>query len=292
MSALSLLVSILSFSSVVLLVMAIPNLTKKKTNISKFSAEWDGEGIEQLDKVKEVKNKYKRNTPVVMFMTILGSFTGFVVLFIVTGLVSASLLGLAVGFIVPKLIANNYHKNQRKLTTMQLEQAAEVMSSVLRSGSGIVDALTRAAKEIGNPLSDELVSTANEIRLGVPSSVAFENLSRRVGYDELRILSMAINLQQEGMAVNLSLLLSQIQENIRYKIAFQRDVNVITAENRMAGWIVAVLPFATLAITRLMMPDIIAPLFNTTIGLAVFGISVVVIGIGVFWMLKIAEIEV
>lgn len=271
---------------------AIPSILKKEKNINKFAAEWDGSGVE---KEVETKKKVKRNDGkrhLVLFFTMIGSLTGFVGLFIVTGLVSASLLGLLVGFLVPKLIADNHKKNQRKLTTMQLEQTAEIMASVLRSGGGIIEALTRAAQEVSNPMREELVATANEIRLGVPTAVAFSNLSQRVGFDELNVLSMAINLQAEGMAVNLGQLLTQIQENIRYKIAFQRDVNVITAENRMAGWIVAALPFAVLAITRLMMPDMIDPLFNTTPGLIVFGIATVIIAIGVFWMLKVAEIEV
>lgn len=292
MGALILLVSVLVFSSVILLVVSIPSLGKKDKNIDKFSAKWDGAEIDKEIEEKTKKVEKRGNKKLILAFALLGSVAGFMFLYMVTGLLSASLLGLAVGFIIPKSISNNYEKNQRRLIVLQLEQATEIMASVMRSGSGIVEALVRAAQEVGNPLKGELVATANEIRLGIPTAIAFENLSNRVGYDELSVLSMAINLQQEGMAVNLSHLLNQIQENIRYKIAFQRDVNVITAENRMAGWIVAALPFAVLAIIRIMMPGIIAPLFNTPIGLGIFWMCVVVIGIGVVWMLKVAEIEV
>lgn len=292
MNALVFFVVVLVFSSVVLLSVSIPPLIRKEKNISKFSAEWDGYEDDKKKEVKVKKTKIKGNKYTVLVFTILGSITGFMVLYIVTGAITTSIFGLAVGFVVPRMLVKNYEKNQRRLMTLQLEQTAEIMSSVMRSGSGIVEALVRAAKEVGSPLRDELLATANEIRLGIPTASAFVNLSDRVGYDELNVLSMAINLQQEGMAVNLSHLLTQIQENIRYKISFQRDVNVITAENRMAGWIVAALPFAVLAIVRVMMPDMIAPLFNTKIGLTIFGVNVVIILIGVVWMLKVAEIEV
>lgn len=286
-----LLVSILSFSFVVTLILAINSLIKKEKNIDKFSANFQSGGMEEETKSKINTNKRGDSTLIIIF-SLLGSVGGFVVLFIVTGLFTASLIGLLLGFLIPKIMGDSYIKKQNALLMMQLEQSAEIMASVLRSGSGIVEALTRAAKEVKNPLRDELVATANEIRMGIPNSVAFENFANRLSNDELRLLSMAISMQQEGLAVNLGTLLNQIQESIRYKVAFQRDVNVITAENRMAGFIVSVLPFATLAITRLMMPDIIAPLFNTGIGLFIFGTCVFVIVIGVFWMLKIARIKV
>lgn len=284
----SLLIGALVFGAVTLLVMSLRMMTKREKDINRFSAYWEGEFKEENVKIKK-KKSFK---PLYVLLSIGGSITGYLLIYFVTGISTVSLLGLLLGFIIPKILGDSYEKKQIQLLTMQLEQASEVMASVLRSGSGVVEALVRAASELNNPLRDELLATANEIKLGVSNAVAFQNLADRVPFDELRILSMAMNLQQEGMAVNISSLLTQIQESIRYKIAFQREVNVITAENKMAGWIVSALPFVTLAIIRLIMPDIIAPLFGTTIGLIIFGISIVIIVVGIFWMMKIAEVKV
>lgn len=285
MSTMGLLVLVLIFGSVVLIVTSLTSLLKKKTNINKFVPDWEEEHY------KVYERKKKKFNPILFILVIIGSFTGFGIIFLVTGKIRYSLVGLLIGFIIPNIWVKRHETKQQHLTLLQLEQTAEIMSSVLRSGSGLVDALVRAANEIGNPMRDELLVTANEIKLGVSNAMAFQNLANRVGVDQLDILSMAINLQEEGMAVNLSALLEQIQDNIRYKLSYQRQVKVMTAENRLAGWIVSALPFGTLAIMRLIMPDIVAPLFNTTIGLIIFTFNTVVIVIGVIWLMKIANVE-
>lgn len=285
-----LLIGTLIFGSVTLIIIALSMILKKGTDISKFSANWEGDSS-STNAPKKIKKRSKFK-PTVLLLSIAGSVTGYIILMLVTGIPTASIFGLFLGFVVPKILSDSYEKKQRHLTTLQLEKSSEIMASVLRSGSGIVEALVRASSEIPNPLRSELVATANEIKLGVSNAVAFENLAQRVQYDELNILSMAINLQQDGMAVNLALLLSQIQESIRHKIAFQRDVDVMTAENKMAAWVVSALPFATLAIFRLIMPDMVAPLFNNIIGLSIFGTCLILIIIGLFWLMKIAQIDV
>lgn len=285
MNTMGLLVLVLIFGSVVLAVISLNSLFKKKTNINKFAPDWEEEHYKFYEKKK------RKLSPVLVILIIIGSFVGFGIMFLVTGKIKYSLIGFLVGFLIPSIWAKRNEKKQQHLILLQLEQTAEIMSSVLRSGSGLVDALERSANEIGNPMKNELLITANEIKLGVPNALAFQNLASRVNVDQLDILSMAINLQEEGMAVNLSVLLEQIQDNIKYKLAHQREVKVITAENRLAGWIVSALPFVTLAIMRIIMPDIIAPLFNTTIGLIIFTFNTVAIVIGVIWLMKIANVE-
>ena len=289
MSSMIFLIMVLVFGCVTLLVVSLKTLFKRKVNINRFAPNWEEE--KEHYEVYENK-KRKKISPVLIFFIIVSSSIGFGVIYLVTGLLKFSLLGMLVGFLIPSIWTNYYHKRNRKLIYIQLEQTAEIMASVLRSGSGIVDALTRAANEIQNPLREELLTTANEVKLGISTAIAFQNLAIRLNVDEMKILSMGINLQQGGMAVNLGALLNQIQENIRYKLAFQREVNVITAENKLAGWIVSVLPFVTLAIMRAIMPDIVAPLFTTTIGLIIFGFNVVVIVVGIVWLMKIASIQV
>ena len=284
-----LLVAILVFGAVTLFVIALGNILKKDINIDKFKPNWVD--YKENKKDKKISHSFKLGLKSILLILIT-SITSYFVVYMVTGVSKLALLGLLVGFIIPKLLTDSYNKKQHKLLTMQLEQTCEIMASVLRSGGGIVDALTRSAIEIKSPLREELILTANEIKLGLSNGEAFENFSNRLSFGELKILSMAINLQQEGMAVNLGALLNQIQNSLRYKIAFQREVTVITAENRLAGWIVSALPFVTLAIMRVMIPDIIFPLFTTPIGITIFITAVSIIGLGIVWLMKIADVKV
>lgn len=287
MSTLGLLVVVLIFSSITLFVISLSYLFKKEKKINKFTPYWD----EQEEEHIEYEKKKRKLSPLLILLVMFGGITGFGIVFIVTGVFKIALIGFAVGFLIPS-IWGKYHANKRmNLILLQLEQAAEVMASVLRSGSGIVEALDKASLSVSNPLRNELITTANEIKLGISSAVAIKNLYERINVDELGLFSMGMNLSEQGVAVNLSGLLEQIRDSIRYKLYSKRQMRVITASNRLACWIVSALPYATLFIIRLMMPDLIAPLFNTTIGIVIFTICSVLIVIGIIWLMKIANMD-
>ena len=197
----------------------------------------------------------------------------------------ASLLG----FVVPYIWLKWHEASQEKIIASQLEQAVEIMSSVIRSGGGIVSALRRSAQVVGAPLNSELTKVASEIELGVSTANAFKNLAERVPMQETKMMAMVMEIQQSGMAVNLASVFDQIQINIRNKQALQEEVRAITVENKMAGWIVAAVPFVTISLIRWSSPDFIAPLFTTTAGLFVFLLSTGLIIGGVFWIMKMAE---
>ena len=188
----------------------------------------------------------------------------------VIGIVWISFCASLLGFVVPYIWLKWHEASQEKIIASQLEQAVEIMSSVIRSGGGIVSALRRSAQVVGAPLNSELTKVASEIELGVSTANAFKNLAERVPMQETKMMAMVMEIQQSGMAVNLASVFDQIQINIRNKQALQEEVRAITVENKMAGWIVAAVPFVTISLIRWSSPDFIAPLFTTTAGLFVF----------------------
>lgn len=189
-----------------------------------------------------------------------------------------------VGFAIPGAFSKWHETSRARLIGDQLEMASEIMAAAVNSGSSLSKALEKASEELGSPLDKELLQVSTEIRLGVPSAEAFQNLADRVKLPELSILSMAVNLQQSGMAVNMAAVLEQVQDNLTEKKAFGEEVNAITVENRMSGYIVGVLPFLVVGVIRQVAPDFIAPMFNTTAGLTIFFISTAIIAVGIYWM--------
>lgn len=199
----------------------------------------------------------------------------------------ASLLGL----IFPRFWYKWYSNNQDKLISKQMEKAAETMAVVLKSENNIVAALERAALDSEEPLKSKLIKAAQEIRLGIRTNIAFEALAASVNVPEMMIISIGIELQQQGMAINMASMLEQVQTNIRNREAFKDELSVMTTENKMAGWIVAVIPLATLALIRQADPAFVAPLFDTTVGLTVFVLCLSTIALGLYWLLQIAEMK-
>ncbi|MBO8160670.1 MAG: type II secretion system F family protein [Thermosipho sp. (in: Bacteria)] len=281
--------SFLTFVSVISAFYAIRLLTKREVNLSRFSV-----GYQQDTTEEELEKKQKaRELPAsrVLLLVFSGGATVGLATYTVVGVVWLSALASLLGLLAPWLWLRWHRAGQKKLIITQLEQAAEIIAAVLRSGGGLPAALEKASQEVGNPLKKELAQATAEIRLGVPSAVAFKNLTERINLEEMDILAMAVDLQSTGMAVNMASVFQQIQNNIREKQAFEEEVSSITSENRMAVWIVAAVPFGTIGLLRQLAPDFIAPLFETAIGITIFIISVGLIIFGIFWSLNIAKVS-
>lgn len=227
-----------------------------------------------------------------MLLIIAGMVTAGFVVYTVVGIVWLALAASLAGLLAPRLWSAWQERSKAKLISSEMEQAVEIMAAVLGSGGGMPAALEKAALEVGDPLGKELSRASAEIRVvTVSTAVVFERLAKRVKLPEMAMLSMAVQLQQTGMAVNMVAVLSQIQDNIRGRRALEEEVSAITAENRLAGWIVAAVPFVTLGIMRQMAPDFVAPLFGTTPGLILFVFSCAVIVAGLVWINRMAAAD-
>ena len=272
--------------SIVLLIKGVKLFSHKEIEINKFALNYKKESI--LKKINDNRSLSQSKTIIIIIAG--GISTGVLVIAITGNIYLAALFSL-LGLIFPKLWHNWYAKGQNKLASKQMEKAAETMAVVLKTENNIVAALERAAFDCEEPLKAKLTKTANEIRLGIPTNIAFETLAKNVDVPEMMIISIGIELQQQGMAINMASMLDQVQKNIRNREALKDELSVMTTENKMAGWIVAIIPLVTLALIRQADPAFVDPLFTTTVGLAIFFTCISVIGIGLYWLLQIAEMN-
>lgn len=262
-------------------------IAKKDIDLAQFAPGYEGYKT-------VIRDKPKKETPCIsisksILLVLVGGITIGIAAYVVVGIIWVSFCVSLLGLAVPFLWLKWHEASQEKVIASQLEQAVEIMGSVIRSGGGIVSALRRAAQTVGSPLSQDLIQVASEIELGVSTADAFKNLVDRVPMQETKMMAMVMEIQQAGMAVNLGSVFEQIQRNIRSKQALQEEVKAITVENKMAGWIIAAVPFATISLIRWSSPEFTAPLFTTPVGIFVFLISTCLIIWGVVWIMKMAE---
>ncbi|MHB1418661.1 MAG: type II secretion system F family protein [Bacillota bacterium] len=279
--------SILAGGAGALVVYGSKMLAHRDISISQFMpGKFDSREIKGQEKTQK---QQPMPTSTVLLILIGGTVVGGVT-YTIVGIWWLALIASLLGLMVPRLWINWQKAGRHKHMASQMEQAMETMSAVLRSGGGLPAALERAARDIVAPLSSELAQTAAEIKLGKSSAEAFHRLADRINLPEMAMLSLAVELQQTGMAVNIANVFGQIQENIRGGQALSEEVSAITAENRLAGWIVAAVPFGVLGLIRQMAPEFVAPLFNTPLGLVIFGVSTAAIIGGIIWIMRMSSV--
>ena len=286
----SLYVSFLVCCTILSLFFGIKYLKRREININKFEPGWNEQSKAKTHQSKVIKT-YRLSTSKSIISILLAMITIGITTYAIIGKLWISALIALLGLLAPKLWMSWYESTQKDLISSQMEKASETMGAVLRSSGGMVQALERAAQDVKDPVREELLVTAKEIRLGIPQAVAFINLANKFDIAEMLIISVGIDLQQQGMPINMANMLEQMQKNIRYRQAFREEIKILSTENKMAGYIVAAMPFLTLGIMRQFAPDFTDVLFTTLPGICILIASIIIIGVGVYWMMQIADLK-
>jgi tight adherence protein B len=102
---------------------------------------------------------------------------------------------------------------------------------------------------------------------------------------------MAIRIQRD-VGGNLSELLGKVAETIREREFLVRQVKTLSAEGRLSVWILGGLPPVFTAYLALANPSYLAPMFSSPLGFMLDAVMVVLLVVGVFWMKKVAKVDV
>jgi tight adherence protein B len=130
------------------------------------------------------------------------------------------------------------------------------MANGLRAGYSLLQAMDAVGREMPPPMSIEFSRVVREIGLGVDNDRAYNNLLRRVPSDDLDLMITAINVQQE-VGGNLAEILEIIGFVIRERVRIKGEIQVLTAQGQLSGYIISFLPVALALILYAMNPEYI-----------------------------------
>ncbi|MBO8127966.1 MAG: type II secretion system F family protein [Peptococcaceae bacterium] len=147
----------------------------------------------------------------------------------------------------------------------QLCDALNMMANTLRAGFSFLQALDMVKKEMPAPISKEFGRTLQEIRLGAATEDALVNLINRVGSHDLDLVITAVLIQRQ-VGGNLAEVLDNIAHTIRERIKIKREINILTAQGRISGLIIGLLPVALALVLLVINPGYIQELFHNPTG--------------------------
>jgi tight adherence protein B len=153
------------------------------------------------------------------------------------------LIGAFVGFFLPRFYVKFRQRRRLKQFNDQLGDGIQLMANGLRAGYSLLQAMNSVADEMPPPISVEFGRVVREIGLGVDMERAFVNLLRRVPSDDLDLMITAINVQSE-VGGNLAEILEIIGFVIRERIRIKGEIQVLTAQGQISGYIISFLPVA------------------------------------------------
>ncbi len=191
----------------------------------------------------------------------------------------------------PKFLIKRRIKKRLADFNHQLNGALALISNALKAGHSFMQAVSIAARETQGTFSDEFKILLKELNFGIPIEVGFENLLKRVGSSDMKLVVNAILIQKD-IGGNLSEILENIASTIRDRQTIQNEMKTLTAQGKMSGMIVMLLPVFLGGVIYLMNPEYMMVLFTTKIGLGIVAVAVVNELIGIVLIRKIISIEV
>lgn len=200
------------------------------------------------------------------------------------------LVGLVLGLPVPILVLRQRQKMRKNRFTQQLPEALDLLINALKAGYSLQAAIEFAGRETAAPLGVELVRFHDESRLGIDVRTALVALQERVGTEDVRMFVTSLLLQRETGG-NLTELLGNIASLVRQRLAFQGQVETLTAEPKLSAYILTALPFLVAGAISIMSPGYMKPLFETALGHQIIAYCLVSMAVGFFIMMRIADLD-
>jgi tight adherence protein B len=207
------------------------------------------------------------------------------------GFPPAVIIAAGVGYLLPRLWVRRRQGARLKAFNDQLADTITLMSNSLRSGLSLVQSMDLVAKEGSPPMSEEFARVTREIGLGNSPTDALVRLVERVNSEDLDLLVTAILVQHE-VGGNLAKILDTIAGTIRERVKLKGEIKTLTAQQRLAGYMLALLPVFVGGILSLIAPSYIGKLFTSGPWLVLPVCAVVGIVFGFFVIGRIVDIEI
>jgi tight adherence protein B len=129
------------------------------------------------------------------------------------------------------------------------------------------------------------------MRVGMSFDDALESLDKRIGSDDLTLVVTAIDIARKTGG-NLTEIFDRISETIRARMRIERKVRTLTAQGRLQGIIVSLMPFFLCIVLTAMKPGMMIPFLTSGAGIACLAGASVMVLVGWLIIRKIVTIKV
>jgi tight adherence protein B len=214
-----------------------------------------------------------------------------VVTYLLTGSLPTAAVALVLAAGGPFLTLRFLAKRRTKAFNAQLPDTLATLSGSLRAGRSMGQAMAAISREMPDPMGRELRKVVAEVRLGRTLQDTLQDAAERVGSDDFTWAVLAMQIQSE-VGGNLAELLDQVALTMRERSRMKGEVKALTAEGRASALMLVVMVPGLGLVMGVMNPEYMGPLFSTTLGRILLGVSGVMIGGGYLWMNSMVKIDV
>jgi len=208
------------------------------------------------------------------------------------GMSPVSTLAASAGVLMLPLLVLTY-KRKRRIKTLveQLPDVFDLMGQALRAGHSLAGAIQLVSEQLPDPIAKEFSQVFYEQNLGIKIEEALLNMANRVDQMDVRFFVTAVLIQRQTGG-DLAEVLDKISKVIRDRIQLFGVVQALTAEGRLSGWTLLLLPVLVFFASLVVNPEYANVLIDTPDGRMLLGTAIGMDLMGMAMIKKIVNIKV
>jgi len=215
---------------------------------------------------------------------------------ILTGVILSTIAGpfAILGLLVPVLARSWVQRHVQRIRTDfadQLPETLQLLASALRSGHSLIGALSLVVEQAPDPIRREFGQVLTDDQLGLPIDRALRNVADRMKSRDMRQVGLIGELQRTAGG-NAAEVLDTVVATVRERAEVRRLAQTLTAQGRMARWILSVLPVVLGLLMFGTSPQLMKPMLTSSGGQVALVFAALLAVAGSLWIKKIVEIEV
>jgi tight adherence protein B len=201
-----------------------------------------------------------------------------------------ALFGLATPLVARTVVRRKVNAVRAEFAD-QFPGSLQVLASALRAGYSFNGALGVVVDNAAEPARSELARVMQDDQLGVLPEEAIRRLARRMSNRDIEQVALLAELQRTSGG-NSAEILDTVVGTIRERAEIRRLVRTLTAQGRMARWILTALPIFLTAFLWLVHPAVMARFFTSGGGQVALAAAAVMVAAGSVLIQRIVDIDV
>ncbi|MBT8246321.1 MAG: VWA domain-containing protein, partial [Acidimicrobiia bacterium] len=172
----------------------------------------------------------------------------------------------------------------------QLGDTLQLMATSMRAGYGLLQAIDAVAEEALSPTAEEFQRIKIETHLGRDLDDSLKAAAGRVDSEDFRWVAEAIEIHRQ-IGGDLAEILDAVNETIRDRNRIRRRIKSLSAEGRISGIILSLIPIVLVFVILIINPGYIGELTSSGLGQGLIVGGIVAWLIAVAWMRKIIRLQ-
>ena len=170
-----------------------------------------------------------------------------------------------------------------------LPDTLQLVASSLQTGFSLPQALDSAQGGAADAMAAELGRALAATRIGSELEDELDRVGMRMRSEDWKWAVMAVRIQRQ-VGGNLAEVLLTTVQTLRERAATRRQVRALSAEGKLSAYILIALPIGLFLFLAWVRPEYIGLLWTTLPGVVMLVLTVILMGIGAFWMSRVVKV--